>query len=46
MVKGDADVWVHPYLKLAVLVIVGWYVVLAILKQGLEEVAAVKGAAA
>jgi RsiW-degrading membrane proteinase PrsW (M82 family) len=42
----DADVWVHPYLKLAVLVIVGWYVVLAILKQGLEEVAAVKGAAA
>ena len=29
---------VHPYLKLLVLVVVGWYVVLAILKQALAEV--------
>lgn len=34
----DADLLVHPYLKLLVLVVVGWYVVLAILKQALAEV--------
>jgi RsiW-degrading membrane proteinase PrsW (M82 family) len=34
----DADLLVHPYLKLLVLVVVGWYVVLAILKQALVEV--------
>jgi RsiW-degrading membrane proteinase PrsW (M82 family) len=34
----DADLLVHPYLKLLVLVVVGWYVVLAILKQALGEV--------
>jgi RsiW-degrading membrane proteinase PrsW (M82 family) len=35
----DADIpLVHPYLQLLVLVVVGWYVVLAILKQALAEV--------
>jgi RsiW-degrading membrane proteinase PrsW (M82 family) len=34
----DADLLIHPYLKLLVLVVVGWYVVLAILKQALAEV--------
>ena len=34
----DADLFVHPYLKLLVLVVVGWYVVFAILKQALAEV--------
>lgn len=34
----DADLLVHPYLKLLALVVVGWYVVLAILKQALAEV--------
>ena len=33
----DADLLVHPYLKLLVLVVVGWYVVLAILKQALAR---------
>jgi RsiW-degrading membrane proteinase PrsW (M82 family) len=34
----DAHLFVHPYLKLLVLVVVGWYVVLAIVKQALAEV--------
>jgi RsiW-degrading membrane proteinase PrsW (M82 family) len=34
----DADLFLHPYLKLMVLVVVGWYIVLAILKQALAEV--------
>ena len=34
----DAHLLVHPYLKLLVLVVVGWYVVFAILKQALAEV--------
>ena len=34
----DAHLFVHPYLKLFVLVVVGWYVVFAILKQALAEV--------
>jgi RsiW-degrading membrane proteinase PrsW (M82 family) len=34
----DANLYVHTYLKLIVLVLVGWYVVLAILKQALAEV--------
>jgi RsiW-degrading membrane proteinase PrsW (M82 family) len=38
----DADLYVHPYIQLAILVVVGWYIVLAILKQALEEVAAAK----
>jgi len=44
----DADLLVHPYLKLLLLVVVGWYVVLAILKQALAEVeqARVQAAAA
>ena len=40
----DADLYVHPYVQLAILVVVGWYIVLAILKQGLEEVADLKRA--
>jgi len=40
----DSDLYVHPYIQLAILVVVGWYIVLAILKQGLEEVADVKRA--
>jgi hypothetical protein len=35
---------VHPYVQLGILVVVGWYIVLAILKQGLEEVAEAKKA--
>ncbi len=34
----DAHLFVHPYLKLFVLVVAGWYVVFAILKQALAEV--------
>jgi RsiW-degrading membrane proteinase PrsW (M82 family) len=35
----DADFpLVHPYVQLFVLVVVGWYLVLAILKQALAEV--------
>jgi protease PrsW len=42
----DADLFLHPYLKLLVLVLVGWYVVLAILKQALVEVEAARAAVA
>jgi RsiW-degrading membrane proteinase PrsW (M82 family) len=42
----DADLFVHTYLKLLVLVVVGWYVVLAILKQALAEVEDARRAAA
>jgi len=38
----DADLFVNPYLKSLVLVVVGWYVVLAILKQALAEVEAAR----
>lgn len=34
----DAHLFVHPHLKLFVLVVAGWYVVFAILKQALAEV--------
>jgi RsiW-degrading membrane proteinase PrsW (M82 family) len=40
----DSDLVVHPYIQLAILLVVGWYIVLAILKQGLEEVAEAKRA--
>jgi RsiW-degrading membrane proteinase PrsW (M82 family) len=40
----DSDLYVHPYVQLGILVVVGWYIVLAILKQGLEEVAEAKKA--
>jgi RsiW-degrading membrane proteinase PrsW (M82 family) len=40
----DADLIVHPYLKMSVLLAVGWYIVLAILKQALAEVEDAKGA--
>lgn len=43
----DADFpLVHPYLQLFVLVVVGWYLVLAILKQALAEVEQARIAAA
>ncbi len=42
----DADLLVHPYLQMLVLVVVGWYVVLAILKQALAEVEQARLAAA
>ena len=38
----DMDLLIHPYLKVIVLLIVGWYIVLAILRQSLDEVAEAK----
>jgi hypothetical protein len=43
---GDERRLVHPYAKLLVLVVVGWYLVLAILKQALAEVEQARQAAA
>lgn len=40
----DANLLIHPYVKLGVLVVVGWYIVLAILKQALSEVRTRKAA--
>ena len=40
----DANLLIHPYIKLAILVVVGWYLILAILKQALGEVAVAKEA--
>lgn len=34
----DADVYIHTYAKLAILIVLGWYLIFAILKQGQEEV--------
>lgn len=41
----DANVFLHPYLKLFGLVVVGWYLVFAILKQALGEVEEARAAA-
>ncbi len=40
----DMNLLIHPYLKVIVLLIIGWYIVLAILKQSLDEVAEAKRA--
>ncbi len=42
----DMDLLIHPYLKVIVLLIVGWYIVLAILRQSLDEVAEAKSTSA